>query len=66
VIVMAFGMLRAEDPEIARDQNKAEKLAIWLKQRQDRAIAPFVMPIIAKPGALTIIIANQASSEGKL
>jgi small neutral amino acid transporter SnatA (MarC family) len=28
VIVMAFGMLRAEDPEIARDQNKAEKLAI--------------------------------------
>jgi multiple antibiotic resistance protein len=67
LIVVGFGMLRAEDPEIAVSQNEAEKVGhLPKKKRQDIAIAPLAVPIIAGPGALTIIIANRASSEGTL
>jgi multiple antibiotic resistance protein len=67
LVFVGFGMLRAEDPEVAVSQNEAEEIGhLPKKARQDIAIAPLAVPIIAGPGSLTIIIANRAASEGTL
>ncbi|MDR1590621.1 MAG: MarC family protein [Puniceicoccales bacterium] len=65
LVFVGFGMLRAEDPEIVISKNEAEEIGnLPKKKRQDIAIAPLAIPIIAGPGSLTIIIANRAASEG--
>ncbi|MDR0740976.1 MAG: MarC family protein [Puniceicoccales bacterium] len=67
LIFVGFGMLRAEDSEISVPKNEAEEISrLPKKNRQDIAISPLAIPIIAGPGSLTIIIANRAASEGKL
>lgn len=67
LIFVGFGMLRAEDSEIVVSKSEAEEMSrLPKKNRQDIAISPLAIPIIAGPGALTIIISNRATSEGKL
>ncbi|MDR2813027.1 MAG: MarC family protein [Puniceicoccales bacterium] len=67
LVFVGFGMLRAEDPEIAMSQNEAEEIGhLSKKTHQDVAIAPLAVPIIAGPGSLTIIIANRAANGGTL
>jgi multiple antibiotic resistance protein len=67
LVFVGFGMLRGEDPEIAVSKNEAEEISrLPKKNRPDIAISPLAIPIIAGPGALTIIIANRAASDGKL
>jgi multiple antibiotic resistance protein len=65
LVFVGFGMLRAEDPEIAVSKNEAEEIGnLPNKSRQDIAIAPLAIPIIAGPGSLAVILSNQAASEG--
>jgi multiple antibiotic resistance protein len=65
LVVVGFGMLRTEDPGGAVSKDKAEETGrLPKKPRQDMAITPLAIPIIAGPGALTAILANRSESQG--
>jgi multiple antibiotic resistance protein len=65
LIIIGFGMLRSDDPEVAVSRDEAAEIGqLPKKKRQDIAIAPMGVPIIAGPGALTIVLANRAEASG--
>jgi multiple antibiotic resistance protein len=65
LIIIGFGMLRSDDPEIAVSKDEAAEIGqLPRKKRQDIAIAPLGVPIIAGPGVLTIVLANRAEANG--
>ncbi|MDR1434938.1 MAG: MarC family protein [Puniceicoccales bacterium] len=65
LIVVGFAMLRSEDPEIAVSKNEATEIAqLPKKKRQDIAITPLGVPIIAGPGALAVVLSNRVASKG--
>jgi multiple antibiotic resistance protein len=65
LVIMGFSMLRAEDSEIVVSKDEAAAIAqLPRKKRQDIAIAPLGVPIIAGPSVLTIVLANRAEAHG--
>jgi multiple antibiotic resistance protein len=66
LMLVGFSMLRSEDPEIAVSKNEATEIAqLPKRKRQDIAIAPLGVPIIAGPGVLAVVLSNRVASQGR-